>query len=168
MTARPILRWPDPRLSQVCVPIGNSEGLDALVGDMFQTMYDANGRGLAAPQVGEMIRLFVMDTGWKDGDMRPMVCIDPEILDSSDETLVMAEGCLSIPGIVAHVTRPERIVLAYTDLSGLRREEELSGAEARCAQHEMDHLDGKVHFDRLEFGIRAELEAEYAVVAGSL
>lgn len=167
MTARPILRWPDPRLSQVCAPLGQADGLDALVGEMFQTMYEANGRGLAAPQVGEMIRLFVMDTGWKDGDMRPVVCIDPEILHVSDETSVMAEGCLSIPGVLARVTRPDRIVLAYTDLSGSRREESLSGAEARCAQHELDHLDGKVHFDRLEPAERTALEAEYASVSRS-
>lgn len=169
MTARPILLWPDPRLAQVCAAVGADApaDLEDLVGDMFQTMYEANGRGLAAPQIGVMRRIFVMDTGWKAGGMQPMVCIDPEILEQSQSTGVMTEGCLSIPGVTAEVTRPEAITLAYTDLSGAPTEARLTGAEARCAQHELDHLDGKVHFDRLEPPRRAALEQAYAALRGA-
>lgn len=174
MTALAILLWPDPRLSQRCAELGAGPGacktletLETLVGDMLQTMYEANGRGLAAPQVGQMIRLFVMDTGWKAGDMRPMVCIDPEVVSVSEAQTVLAEGCLSIPGVVAEVTRPETITLEYTDLTGLRCRAVLEGADARCAQHELDHLDGKVHFDRLDPERRAALQADYAAARGA-
>ena len=161
MSVLPILRWPDPRLSRVCDPVGPGEDLERLVTDMFETMYDAPGRGLAAPQVGVMKRLFVMDCGWKEGDMTPVTCINPEIVEASGTQATGEEGCLSIPGILAPVTRPEWIVLRWTDLGGTVQEQRLDGFEARCAQHEFDHLDGLVTFDRLDAETHAALVAAY-------
>ena len=161
MSVLPILRWPDARLSQRCDPVGADENLEQLVTDMFETMYAAPGRGLAAPQVGVMKRLFVMDCGWKEGDMTPVVCINPEIVDQSDVLVTGDEGCLSIPGILAPVTRPDRITLRWTDLGGATQEQRLEGFEARCAQHEFDHLEGLVTFDRLDAETHAALVAAY-------
>ncbi|MBE9637665.1 peptide deformylase [Salipiger mangrovisoli] len=168
MSLLPILRWPDPRLSQRCDEVGSVDEVAGLVSDLFETMYDAPGRGLAAPQVGAMFRVFVMDAGWKDGEMTPRACINPEITWRSDERVTGGEGCLSIPGVTAQVERHARIRLAYTDLGGAAQEAELSGAEAIVAQHEYDHLDGLVHFDRLEAEARAALIADYeALVQGA-
>ncbi|WP_353473715.1 peptide deformylase [Salipiger sp. H15] len=165
MSLLPILRWPDPRLSQRCDEVGSVEDVAELVSDLFETMYDAPGRGLAAPQVGAMVRVFVMDAGWKNGEMTPRACINPAITWGSDERVTGGEGCLSIPGVTALVERHARIRLAYTDLTGEAQEVELSGSEAIVAQHEYDHLDGLVHFDRLEAEARAALIADYEALA---
>ena len=162
MTALPILRWPDPRLSEACAPVGEvTDAVRTLAADMLETMYAAPGRGLAAPQVGVMRRLFVMDVSWKDGAPDPVVCIDPEILATDGEPASGEEGCLSIPGIVAEVARPGRVELAWTDLDGRRQDAWLDGFAARCAQHELDHLDGIVTLDRVADGQRAALVAAY-------
>lgn len=164
MSVLPILRWPDPRLAQPCAPVdlGDMARLSSLVGDMFETMYTAPGRGLAAPQVGQMLRLFVMDCGWKEGDMAPLACINPEILQAASTHVPGDEGCLSIPGVTAQVLRPEWVVLGWTGLDGARHSRRLQGFEARCAQHELDHLDGVLTFHRLEASASAALQAEYA------
>ncbi|WP_305969167.1 MULTISPECIES: peptide deformylase [unclassified Mameliella] len=161
MSILPILKWPDPRLAQPCAPVQEPAALEALVTDMFETMYDAPGRGLAAPQVGVMQRFFVMDAGWKEGDMTPLVCINPAILSASDEQAVSTEGCLSVPGVTAEVTRPATITLAFTDLTGTAQRLTLTGSEATIAQHEYDHLDGVLHFDRLDPAGRDALLAAY-------
>ncbi|MBS0124828.1 peptide deformylase [Thetidibacter halocola] len=162
MNVLPILRWPDPRLAQPCAEVsGDVAGQAELIRDMFATMYAAPGRGLAGPQVGVMLRLFVIDAGWKTGDKTPRVCINPHILSASEDVCAMDEGCLSVPGVTAGVTRPAEIVLGYTDELGVAQRVALTGAEARIAQHELDHLDGVMHFDRLEPGGRAALLAEY-------
>ena len=162
MSVLPILTWPDPRLSQRCEPVVHAPGLTGVIADLFETMYAAQGRGLAAPQVGILQQFFVMDCGWKDGDMTPMVCINPEIL-RADGMAPGSEGCLSIPGVLAEVMRPERILLRYRDLDGAVQEVELYGFEARCAQHELDHLDGIVTFDRLSPEARRVVEEAYSV-----
>lgn len=162
MSALAIVHWPDPRLSTVCDPVAPGEELGALIRAMFDTMYAAPGRGLAAPQVGVLKRLFVMDCGWKDGDMTPMVCINPEIIHA-EGMIPGNEGCLSIPGVLAEVMRPERIVLRYLDAEGIAQEVPLDGFEARCAQHELDHLDGIVTFDRLSPEARQVVEQAYTV-----
>ena len=159
MAVLPIRMWPDPVLKRVCDPV--TDDVDALVADMFETMYDAPGRGLAAPQVGVPLRLFVMDAGWKDGDMTPLACINPEIAAASEILAGGEEACLSIVGVAAEVQRPAEITLRFTDLNGEVQERMLSGAEAKCAQHELDHLDGMVFFDRLEPSEAEALEAEY-------
>lgn len=153
MAVLAILRWPDPRLSQVCGPVvGNVSGLAA---DLLDTMYDAPGRGLAAPQVGVLTRLFVMDTGWKTGAPDPVVCINPEILWTSDARAAGAEGCLSIPGPAILIERAAQIRLGWTGLDGAWHEALLDGFAAICAQHEHDHLDGNLTFDRLSPEARA-------------
>lgn len=149
MAGLAILQWPEPRLSQRCAPVTPGVDLAALIGQMFDTMYDAPGRGLAAPQVGVMKRFFVMDVTWKDGDRSPQVMINPEILDRSDETASGDEGCLSIPGVLVAVERPVRVRMQWTDAEGSSRDAWLDGFAARCAQHELDHLDGIVTLDRL-------------------
>ena len=161
MSVRPILRWPDPRLRQTCDPVSPGEDVEALITDMFETMYAAPGRGLAAPQVGVMKRVFVMDCGWKEGDMTPEAFINPEILEVASGECMGDEGCLSIPGVVTPVARPDWVVMRWTDLSGQAQERRFDGFEARCAQHEFDHLEGRVTFDRLPPELRTQLEAEY-------
>jgi len=165
MSVLDIVKWPDPRLSEVCAPVTNPMTLHDLVQDMFETMYDAAGRGLAAPQVGVMQRVFVMDPTWKEGPRTPYVCINPEILTAGTTTAVATEACLSIPGVSAEVTRPTEIALAYTDLDGTRRETALTGFAATCAQHELDHLDGTMILDRLDLDARSEVEARYTALA---
>jgi peptide deformylase len=137
------------------------EDVTDLITAMFTAMYAAPGRGLAAPQLGVLKRVFVMDCGWKDGEMTPVVCIDPEILWMSDVTGPAQEGCLSIPDAPVTVTRPLEIRLAYTGLDGLRHDRHLTGFEARCAQHEYDHLEGRVIFDHLAPEARAAIERPY-------
>lgn len=162
MSLLPILKWPDLRLAQVCAPVDDGTAVEQLVTDMFETMYGAPGRGLAAPQVGVMARLFVMDAGWKEGDMTPIACLNPTITVTDDTTRVGSEGCLSVPGVTADVTRAANVTLAFTDLTGTSQELALTGAAATIAQHELDHLDGIMHFDRLDPAARAALLADYA------
>lgn len=168
MSRLDILKWPDPRLSQICAPVGDAAGpeVKALVQDMFDTLYAAKGRGLAAPQVGVMKRIFVMDAGWKTGERTPLVCMDPVIAQASAEKVTGPEACLSIPGVTARVSRHAEIRLMFTDLEGVRLIEPMQGFDAICAQHELDHLDGRVHFDRLEPDLREGLMAEYAAGQG--
>lgn len=149
MTILPVLHWPDPRLSTPCSPATLADATRTLAANMLETMYAAPGRGLAAPQVGHLIRLFVMDVTWKEGTPAPRICLNPEILWRSDTTATGPEGCLSIPGITTDITRATEIRLRWTDLDGMPQEETLSGFAAICAQHEYDHLDGLVTFDHL-------------------
>jgi peptide deformylase len=153
--------WPDPVLAAPCVSVGDPAAVADLARDMLETMYAAPGRGLAAPQVGHGIRLFVMDISWKEGTPAPLVCVNPEILDRAPETATGPEGCLSIPGVTAEVPRARWIVLRWTTPGGETHEARMEGAASVCAQHEYDHLDGIVTFDRIDTGQRAMLEAEY-------
>ena len=170
MSVLPILTWPDPRLSQRCAPVRSlgepmvetTPETTALITDLFDTMYAASGRGLAAPQVGVLLRIFVMDCGWKNGDPTPKICINPEILQASEVTSTRPEGCLSLPGVTADVIRPAQITLRSVDLQGRTQDWKLIGFEATCAQHEMDHLEGAITFDRLDQATRATLEARYS------
>ena len=161
MSVLPILRWPDARLAQVCAPVAKPAALGSVVRDMFETMYDAPGRGLAAPQIGLLQRFFVMDPTWKEGEKTPYVCINPEIVSMSKEKVAGEEACLSIPGVVAEVERASEITLRYQGLDGAWREERLGGFAAICAQHEYDHLDGRVIFDRVSSERRRALETAY-------
>lgn len=162
MSLRPILKWPDTRLSEPCTAVNAiTADVRALCADLLDTMYDAPGRGLAAPQIGDMRRVFVMDPGWKEGVRDPLVCINPEILAFGAELSELPEMCLSIPGLSVLVRRPTSIRLAWTDLEGQREERELTGFAALCAQHEFDHLEGMVTLDRVDARQRALLLAEY-------
>ncbi len=162
MSLREILCWPDPRLTEVCVPVQEiTDDTNALAADMLETMYAAPGRGLAAPQVGVLQRLFVMDTAWKDADPEPGVFINPELTFASEKMTTQYEGCLSLPGIAVEVARPERVGLRWTDLAGQMREMDFDGFAAACVQHEMDHLDGRVTLDHANAPLREKLIAEY-------
>lgn len=160
-----IVMWPDERLSLPCDPVTDPTSVQDLVRDMFETMYNAPGRGLAAPQVGEMVRVFVMDVGWKEGDMTPLACINPHIISASDGHIVGAEGCLSMPGVVSQVSRPAEIVLGFTDLQGQSVTKSLVGFAAKCAQHELDHLDGVMHVDRVDLETRTRILSDYQALS---
>lgn len=161
MTRLPILTWGDARLRQVARPVGDiTDAVRRLADDMTETMYDAPGRGLAAPQVGVGLRMFVIDAHWKDGAPRaPLVMIDPDIAWRSADTATHEEGCLSIPGVPAPITRPAAVTLRWTGLDGTARERRLEGTEAVCAQHEYDHLDGVLITDRMAPDLLAAAQA---------
>jgi peptide deformylase len=150
MSIRPILIHPDPRLRRATEPVAQiDDDIRRLAADMLETMYDAPGVGLAAPQVGVMKRVFVMDCAAKDDERQPMVLVNPEITWSSEETNVHEEGCLSIPEVYEEVTRPSRVRARWTDLDGGPREAEFDGLWATCVQHEIDHLQGRLFIDYL-------------------
>ena len=145
MTAPPALRLhPDPVLRERCLPV--AQDVTALARAMLWIMYDAPGRGLAAPQVGVSLRLFVMDAYWKTGLMEPRVLVNPVVSWTSPETAVAEEACLSIPGEARRVRRPLACRIEYDAPLG-RRDEPFEGIAARCALHEMDHLDGRLILD---------------------
>ena len=173
MAILPIIEAPDARLKQISAPVTVFDAaLKTLVADMFETMYDAPGIGLAAIQVGVPARLVVVDLMEPDEDAapepvdvghdhencghdhRPMkkvprVFINPEILDPSEEYSVYSEGCLSVPDIYADVERPEACRLRWQDLDGVVHEEVMEGLMATCIQHEIDHLEGILFIDHL-------------------
>jgi peptide deformylase len=151
MPLRPVLQFPDPRLKRKSVPVGAiTDEVRALAADMIEVMYDEPGIGLAAPQVGEAIRLVVMDTGWNEegGEKNPRVMVNPEIV-LREGTLTWTEGCLSVPDYQAEVERAARVVVRYTDLDGQAHEEDVTELRAVCFQHEIDHLDGVLFIDRI-------------------
>lgn len=162
MGVLPILRWPDTRLKTVCEPVIAGEDIGGLIADMFDTMYDAPGRGLAAPQVGVMKRLFVIDVTWKEAEPSPMVFVNPRIVEASEQRSDAEEACLSIPGITTTINRPDWVVV-WTDAQGQEQAQRLEGAWARCAQHELDHLNGIVTLQHLDASTRQLAESQYAV-----
>jgi len=149
---RPILIHPDPRLKKVCAPVDDlSDALRRLADDMLETMYDAPGIGLAAPQVGVLSRLIVLDCIKEEGAApRPMAMFNPEVVASSDETNVYDEGCLSIPEQYGEVTRPAEVEIAWIDRDGNAQKQVFDGLWATCVQHEIDHLNGKLFIDHLK------------------
>lgn len=151
MTLRPILIHPDPRLKKPCEPVARiTPEIEALAADLLATMYDAPGVGLAAPQVGVLRRIFVMDaTRDPEAERRPMVLVNPEIVEVSAALNVYDEGCLSIPDQYAEVTRPAELRMRWLGLDGKTHEEEFAGLWATCAQHELDHLNGVLFIDHL-------------------
>jgi len=148
---RSILIHPDPRLKKVCAPVPDlSDALRKLADDMLETMYDAPGIGLAAPQIGVLDRLIVMDCVKEDGvEAKPMVLFNPEIVASSDDLNVYEEGCLSIPEQYADVTRPSEVDVRWMDRDGNAQQQTFDGLWATCVQHEIDHLNGKLFIDYL-------------------
>jgi len=157
-----ILEFPDPRLRKKAVPVEAVDApLRALIDDMFETMYEAPGIGLAATQVDVHRRLLVADVSSDKDD--PHVFINPEILEK-DGVTVTEEGCLSVPGYYEEVERAEHIKVRYVDRDGAERVEEFGGLLAVCVQHEIDHLDGKLFVDYLSEAkrqrIRKKLEKE--------
>ena len=151
MTLRPILIHPDPRLKTVCKPVTDlTDDIRRLADDMLATMYDAPGIGLAAPQLGVLGRMLVMDcVKGEDEAPKPMVLINPEITWSSDERSTYNEGCLSIPEQYADVERPASVKVRWLGVDGKDHEEQFDDLWATCVQHEIDHLDGKLFIDYL-------------------
>ena len=170
MAIREIIEVPDPRLKQISAPVEVfDQALRDLVADMFATMYDAPGIGLAAIQIGVPLRVLVIDLQPDDPDAEPEVCtahgghshthqptkrepqvfINPVLTPITEDEAVYSEGCLSVPEIYADVTRPARIHARWQDLDGTVHEREIDDLLATCLQHEMDHLEGILFIDRL-------------------
>ena len=149
---RPILIHPDPRLKKVCQPVGDiTDELRKLADDMLETMYDAPGVGLAAPQIGVLDRVIALDCVKSEGEApRPLVMFNPEVIAQSDELNTYEEGCLSIPDQYAEVTRPKIVEVQWMDRDGALRTETFDGLWATCVQHEIDHLNGKLFIDYLK------------------
>ena len=148
---RSIVLHPDARLKKKSVEVENiTDALIKLAEDMMETMYDAPGIGLAAPQIGVLERLIVMDCAKKeDEEPDPIIMVNPTIIASSEENSVYEEGCLSIPEHFAEITRPEFVQVEWIDLGGKQHFEEFNGLKSTCVQHEIDHLNGKLFIDYL-------------------
>jgi peptide deformylase len=150
MALRDIIILPDKRLRLISEPAkANDPELRGLIDDMFETMYEAPGIGLAAIQVGVPKRVIVMDLAKKDDPKEPMVFINPQVLWRSDEKATYEEGCLSIPEFYEEVERPAKVRVTFRDLAGGEQELEASGLMATCLQHEIDHLDGVLFIDHI-------------------
>jgi peptide deformylase len=150
MAPREILILPDKRLRQVSAPVKKIDaGIRTLVEEMFETMYDAPGIGLAAIQIGAPKRVVTMDLAKKDEPKAPQVFINPEILWASEDKATYEEGCLSIPEYYGDVERPAQVKVKYLDLEGEPQEIEANGLLATCLQHEIDHLNGVLFIDHM-------------------
>ena len=155
MAIRPIIEAPDPLLREISKPVDAvDDDLRALIADMFDTMYDAPGIGLAAIQIGVPKRVLVIDLQEPEDEggepvKDPRVFINPEILTHSDQDVPYTEGCLSVPDQYAEVLRPDRIRARWLDEQGKSHEEDIDGLLAVCLQHEMDHLEGVLFIDHL-------------------
>lgn len=150
MAVREILILPDKRLRLVSKPVAKIDSATrALVEDMFETMYDAPGIGLAAIQIGEPRRIVTMDLAKKDEPKAPRVFINPELIGTSDDKKTHEEGCLSIPEYYEEVERPASVKVRYLDLDGKQHEIDTDGLLATCIQHEVDHLNGVLFIDHI-------------------
>lgn len=163
MTVRTVLTWPDRRLLQTAEPVEEvDDTIRTLVEDMFETMYDEDGVGLAATQLGIPLQVVVLDCGTRD-EPAPLALINAEIVER-EGTIVWREGCLSLPGVTAEVERAERIVVEALDPSGRAITVEAEGLTAVCIQHELDHLDGQLYVDRLGKLERLSVLSDYSNV----
>jgi peptide deformylase len=150
MALRDILILPDKRLRLVSKPVAKVDSaVRKLVEDMFETMYDAPGIGLAAIQVGEPRRIVTLDLAKKDEPKQPQVFINPELVWQSEERKVHEEGCLSIPEYYEEVERPAQVAVKYLDRDGKPQQIEATGLLATCLQHEIDHLNGVLFIDHI-------------------
>jgi len=150
MSIRPLVTLPDPLLRLVSDTVVNTDSaIKSLIEDMFETMYEAPGVGLAAVQIGVTQRIVTMDPARGDEEKAPLALINPEIIWSSDATSEYEEGCLSIPDFYGVVTRPEKVGVRYIDLDGKQFEREMAGFAATIIQHEIDHLEGRLFIDHL-------------------
>ena len=150
MAKLPIIVAPDPRLKKRAVPVAQvDDELRRLMDDMLETMYDAPGIGLAAPQVGVLKRVIVVDVSREDEAPAPYKMVNPELVWTAEEQAVYEEGCLSLPDHYAEVKRPSAAKIRYLDENGEAREIEAEGLLATCIQHEMDHLEGILFVDHI-------------------
>jgi peptide deformylase len=151
MELREVLKFPDKQLRELAAPIEKiTDEIRALAADMLEVMYDEPGIGLAAPQVGELIRLIVVDTEWtsEDAERTPLVLVNPEIVERSG-TIIWTEGCLSVPDFEAEVERAQSVRLHAQDLDGTDLEIDAIELQAVCFQHEIDHLNGILFIDHI-------------------
>ncbi|MFW6157357.1 MAG: peptide deformylase [Balneolaceae bacterium] len=172
MSVLPIVTYDDEILHQPARKVRqNSEDLQRLIDDMFETMHQAEGVGLAAPQVGKLLRLFVADADPMIEEEEshkkrgPIVAINPELVFKADEEVEMDEGCLSIPGVSAPVKRPEKITMRYLDREFNEKELTIDGWWARVLQHEYDHLEGILFLDHLSLFKRKMLSSKLKEIA---
>ena len=156
MSVLPIVTYDDPVLRQPSAPVNeNSEDLQILISDLFETMYNSNGVGLAAPQIGQSVRLFVMDADAitseldDEEDLGPMVMINPEIEELSGDKVKMEEGCLSIPDLRDEIARPDIVTVSYLDRDFNPKKITAGGWVSRVIQHEYDHLQGVLFTDKV-------------------
>lgn len=147
---RPLIILPDPVLRQLSKPLERVDDfVRKLADDMLETMYDAPGIGLAAIQIGEPVRMLVIDLAKEDEPKAPQVFINPQIVATGDEASVYEEGCLSIPDYYAEVERPATLTVSYVDRDGKEQTMEADGLLATCLQHEIDHLNGVLFIDHI-------------------
>ena len=166
MALRDIITLPDPKLRLVSKPIERFDAdLRRLIDDLFETMYEAPGLGLAAIQIAEPIRLLVVDSAPKDGPREPLALINPEILWSSDERRTYEEGCLSIPEYYEEVERPSSVRVKYIDREGKPREQLAEGLLSTVLQHEIDHLNGVLFIDYLSKLKRDRVTKKFVKIA---
>ncbi|MCC6947443.1 MAG: peptide deformylase [Bradyrhizobiaceae bacterium] len=150
MAIRPIIVLPDKLLRVVSEPVARiDDGIRTLVADMFETMYDAPGVGLAAVQVGVPKRVVTIDATRGEEEKKPIAMINPEIVWKSEETAAQEEGCLSIPEYLDQVIRPDRVKVRFLDVDGKEHEIDADGLLARVVQHEVDHINGVLFIDHL-------------------
>jgi len=161
MAVRPFVVWPDQRLRSVALPVEEiTDEIRALWDDMFETMYAMPGIGLAAPQIGVMLRLAVVDAG--DGKGAPLRIANPEILEQSGKIVTHPEASPNLPGVSAEIARPRALTLSYIDETGIRLRNDFVGLWARSIQHQVDHLNGRMYFDNLSAVRRRMLLARAA------
>ena len=147
-----VLQFPDPRLREKAEPVQKDEVTDELrelAQNMADTMYDEPGIGLAATQVGSAKRLIVMDLNWSEGERSPRMLLNPEIVEREGQAVSEEEGCLSVPDLKSDVDRDARVVVRARSLDWEELEFDVTGLEAFCFQHEIDHLDGVLFIDRI-------------------
>ncbi|MFG1396648.1 peptide deformylase [Roseixanthobacter pseudopolyaromaticivorans] len=166
MSIRPILIIPEPKLRLISEPVAKIDHeVKKLVTDMFETMYDAPGIGLAAVQVGVMRRVVTIDATREGEEKKPLALINPEIIAFSDELSVYSEGCLSIPEYYEEVERPARVTVRFQTLEGATVETEADGLFATCIQHEIDHLNGVLFIDHISKLKRDRVTKKFAKAA---
>ena len=166
MAVREIIKLPDKRLRLASEPIKRIDSaIRKLVDDLFETMYEAPGIGLAAIQIGIAKRVVTMDLSKKDEAQAPQVFINPEIVWASDETSKYEEGCLSIPEFYEEVERPAKVKVKYLDIDGKEHEIEATGLLATCLQHEIDHTNGVLFIDHISKLKRDRIVKKFAKAA---
>ena len=166
MSLREIITLPDKRLRLVSKPVkAITDEVRKLVEDMFETMYDAPGIGLAAIQIGQPLRVVTLDLAKKDEPPDPKVLINPEIVAASEDKSTHEEGCLSIPEFYEEVERPAAVTVSYLDLNGEPRQVEATGLLATCIQHEIDHLNGVLFIDHISKLKRDRVVKKFAKAA---
>ncbi|ANG98267.1 peptide deformylase [Brucella pseudogrignonensis] len=158
MAVLPLTKIPDPLLLAVSLPVETiDDDIRVFAHDMLDTMYKSGGVGIAAVQVGKLLRITAIDVNYRDGERKPLIAINPEIVASSEEQSSYDEGCLSVGPYRSSISRPARITVSYTDLEGEKHQIEADGILATCFQHEIDHMDGVLFFDHLTKEQRQEI-----------